>query len=137
MYQEKHLLMACSLRVSSTLEDKIMIFLEFPTTPLEMGRVADEFDKGDGMISAKEFMNALRFDPKKVIFKFQNEKLTNFLFSAEPSLKRRQKEFMKSLLGNLQDAPVPIASRLHMFLQKRIACNMGFVDLNQGKVTNV
>jgi Ca2+-binding EF-hand superfamily protein len=38
---------------------------EFPTTELEMGRVADEFDKGDGMISAKEFMNALRFDPKK------------------------------------------------------------------------
>lgn len=32
-----------------------------------MGRVADEFDKGDGLISAKEFMNALRFDPKKVI----------------------------------------------------------------------
>lgn len=30
-----------------------------------MGKVADEFDKGDGLISAKEFMNALRFDPKK------------------------------------------------------------------------
>lgn len=38
---------------------------KFPTTPLEMNKVADEFDKGDGMISAKEFMNALRYDPKK------------------------------------------------------------------------
>ena len=32
-----------------------------------MARVANEFDKGDGKISAKEFMNALRYDPKKVI----------------------------------------------------------------------
>jgi dystonin len=38
---------------------------KFPTTPLEMARVADEFDKGDGKISSKEFMNALRYDPKK------------------------------------------------------------------------
>jgi hypothetical protein len=33
---------------------------KFPTTELEMGKVADEFDKGDGLISSREFMNALR-----------------------------------------------------------------------------
>lgn len=39
---------------------------KFPTTELEMGKVADEFDKGDGLISSREFMNALRYDPKKL-----------------------------------------------------------------------
>ncbi|KAL3114470.1 hypothetical protein niasHT_019974 [Heterodera trifolii] len=39
---------------------------KFPTTALEMARVADEFDKGDGLIVSREFMNALRFDPKKM-----------------------------------------------------------------------
>ncbi|PIC54076.1 hypothetical protein B9Z55_003484 [Caenorhabditis nigoni] len=35
---------------------------KFPTSRLEMEKVADRFDKGDGMINAKEFINALRFD---------------------------------------------------------------------------
>ncbi|NP_001335519.1 Spectrin beta chain [Caenorhabditis elegans] len=35
---------------------------KFPTSRLEMAKVADRFDKGDGMINAKEFINALRFD---------------------------------------------------------------------------
>ncbi|KAI3410026.1 hypothetical protein GPALN_006390 [Globodera pallida] len=39
---------------------------KFSTTELEMARVADEFDKGDGLIASREFMNALRFDPKKM-----------------------------------------------------------------------
>uniref|UniRef100_A0A7E4ZUS0 GAR domain-containing protein n=1 Tax=Panagrellus redivivus TaxID=6233 RepID=A0A7E4ZUS0_PANRE len=42
-----------------------VLLSKFPTTKLEMARVADKFDKGDGKISAKEFMNALRYDPKK------------------------------------------------------------------------
>lgn len=42
---------------------------KFPTTELEMNKVADEFDKGDGMISTREFMNALRYDPKKMVDK--------------------------------------------------------------------
>ncbi|KAK0426456.1 hypothetical protein QR680_009719 [Steinernema hermaphroditum] len=42
-----------------------IIASKFPTTLLEMERVADVFDKGDGMISSKEFMEALRFDPRK------------------------------------------------------------------------
>lgn len=39
---------------------------EFPTTRLEMEKVADEFDKGDGMIDSKEFMAKLRSDFSKV-----------------------------------------------------------------------
>uniref|UniRef100_A0A8R1E2J6 GAR domain-containing protein n=1 Tax=Caenorhabditis japonica TaxID=281687 RepID=A0A8R1E2J6_CAEJA len=35
---------------------------KFPTSRLEMEKVADLFDKGDRMINAKEFINALRFD---------------------------------------------------------------------------
>ncbi|CAI5438399.1 unnamed protein product [Caenorhabditis angaria] len=35
---------------------------KFPTSRLEMEKVADLFDKGDGMINSKEFINALRFD---------------------------------------------------------------------------
>ncbi|CAB3407856.1 unnamed protein product [Caenorhabditis bovis] len=35
---------------------------KFPTSRLEMAKVADLFDKGDGMINSKEFINALRFD---------------------------------------------------------------------------
>lgn len=38
-----------------------------------MAKVADEFDKGDGLISAKEFMNALRFDPKKRRYESKTE----------------------------------------------------------------
>uniref|UniRef100_A0A0N5A2H2 GAR domain-containing protein n=1 Tax=Parastrongyloides trichosuri TaxID=131310 RepID=A0A0N5A2H2_PARTI len=38
---------------------------KFITTPLEMEKVADLFDKGDGMINAREFVKALRIDPKK------------------------------------------------------------------------
>uniref|UniRef100_A0AC35TM94 Calponin-homology (CH) domain-containing protein n=1 Tax=Rhabditophanes sp. KR3021 TaxID=114890 RepID=A0AC35TM94_9BILA len=37
----------------------------FPTSVLEMEKVADEFDKGDGMINAKEFLTAMRVDPSK------------------------------------------------------------------------
>lgn len=37
----------------------------FPTTRLEMERVADEFDK-DGRISSREFMNALRYEGRNV-----------------------------------------------------------------------
>lgn len=37
-------------------------FIEFPTSRLEMDKVADLFDKGDGLINSKEFINALRFD---------------------------------------------------------------------------
>ncbi|CAI2296036.1 unnamed protein product [Caenorhabditis sp. 36 PRJEB53466] len=35
---------------------------KFPTSRLEMEKVADRFDKGDGMINSKEFINACRFD---------------------------------------------------------------------------
>uniref|UniRef100_A0A0K0CVV7 GAR domain-containing protein n=1 Tax=Angiostrongylus cantonensis TaxID=6313 RepID=A0A0K0CVV7_ANGCA len=35
---------------------------KFPTSGLEMNKVADLFDKGDGLISSKEFIDALRFD---------------------------------------------------------------------------
>lgn len=38
---------------------------KFPTTRLEMDRVADEFDK-DGKISSREFMNALRYEGRNV-----------------------------------------------------------------------
>lgn len=31
-----------------------------------MAKVADKFDKGDGMINAKEFINALKIGNKKV-----------------------------------------------------------------------
>ncbi|VDK41941.1 unnamed protein product [Anisakis simplex] len=47
---------------------------KFPTTYLEMMKVADEFDKGDGMIVAKEFLARLRSDyAKKNVFKQQTE----------------------------------------------------------------
>ncbi|KHN76670.1 Dystonin [Toxocara canis] len=39
-----------------------IIASKFPTTRLEMEKVANEFDKGDGMIDAKEFMARLRSD---------------------------------------------------------------------------
>uniref|UniRef100_A0A915B3J8 Microtubule-actin cross-linking factor 1 n=1 Tax=Parascaris univalens TaxID=6257 RepID=A0A915B3J8_PARUN len=39
-----------------------IIASKFPTTRLEMEKVADEFDKGDGLIDAKEFMARLRSD---------------------------------------------------------------------------
>lgn len=42
--------------------------LEFQTTRLEMEKVADEFDKGDGMIDSKEFMAKLRSEFSKVHF---------------------------------------------------------------------
>jgi hypothetical protein len=32
-----------------------------------MEKVADIFDKGDGLVDAKEFMAALRFDGRKVL----------------------------------------------------------------------
>ncbi|EYC36088.1 hypothetical protein Y032_0935g3110, partial [Ancylostoma ceylanicum] len=35
---------------------------KFPTSRLEMNKVADLFDKGDGLINSKEFIDALRFD---------------------------------------------------------------------------
>uniref|UniRef100_A0A915N437 GAR domain-containing protein n=1 Tax=Meloidogyne javanica TaxID=6303 RepID=A0A915N437_MELJA len=44
-----------------------IISSKFPTTLLEMNKVANEFDGGDGLISSKEFMNALRYDPNKRI----------------------------------------------------------------------
>lgn len=53
-------------------------FPEFPTSALEMARVADEFDKGDGLIVSREFMNALRFDPKKMVILFKNPYITTF-----------------------------------------------------------
>ncbi|KAK6045419.1 hypothetical protein COOONC_17076 [Cooperia oncophora] len=39
-----------------------LTFSEFPTSRLEMNKVADLFDKGDGLINSKEFIDALRFD---------------------------------------------------------------------------
>uniref|UniRef100_A0AC35UFF8 GAR domain-containing protein n=1 Tax=Rhabditophanes sp. KR3021 TaxID=114890 RepID=A0AC35UFF8_9BILA len=44
---------------------KAILASKFVTTPLEMERVADKFDKGDRMINAKQFINALRIDPRK------------------------------------------------------------------------
>lgn len=41
---------------------------KFPTTKLEMEKVADEFDK-NGQISSKEFMNALRYEGRNVSFR--------------------------------------------------------------------
>ncbi|VDL73353.1 unnamed protein product [Nippostrongylus brasiliensis] len=35
---------------------------KFPSSRLEMNKVADLFDKGDGLINSKEFIDALRFD---------------------------------------------------------------------------
>uniref|UniRef100_A0A914GTR5 C2H2-type domain-containing protein n=1 Tax=Globodera rostochiensis TaxID=31243 RepID=A0A914GTR5_GLORO len=40
---------------------------KFSTTELEMARVADEFDNGDGLVNSREFMNALRFVPHKML----------------------------------------------------------------------
>uniref|UniRef100_A0A914HD60 GAR domain-containing protein n=1 Tax=Globodera rostochiensis TaxID=31243 RepID=A0A914HD60_GLORO len=40
---------------------------KFSTTELEMARVADEFDKGHGLIASREFMNALRLTPKRCV----------------------------------------------------------------------
>ncbi|VDK31973.1 unnamed protein product [Gongylonema pulchrum] len=56
-----------------------IIASKFPTTRLEMEKVADEFDKGDGMIDAKEFMAKLRSDYSKKLpmkEKTDNEKIT-------------------------------------------------------------
>ncbi|KJH53004.1 EF hand [Dictyocaulus viviparus] len=35
---------------------------KFPSSRLELNKVADLFDKGDGLINSKEFIDALRFD---------------------------------------------------------------------------
>ncbi|GMT26946.1 hypothetical protein PFISCL1PPCAC_18243, partial [Pristionchus fissidentatus] len=43
-----------------------IIASKFPTSRLEMAKVADKFDKGDGMINAKEFINALKIGNRKV-----------------------------------------------------------------------
>uniref|UniRef100_A0A0N5AJF6 GAR domain-containing protein n=1 Tax=Syphacia muris TaxID=451379 RepID=A0A0N5AJF6_9BILA len=46
----------------------------FPTTQLEMEKVADEFDKGDGLIDSKEFMARLRSEfAKKLPMKQKTE----------------------------------------------------------------
>ncbi|KAK6054959.1 spectrin repeat-containing domain protein [Cooperia oncophora] len=41
---------------------------KFPTSRLEMNKVADLFDKGDGLINSKEFIDALRFDRSVSLF---------------------------------------------------------------------
>ncbi|VDN02146.1 unnamed protein product [Thelazia callipaeda] len=56
-----------------------IITSKFPTTRLEMEKVADEFDKGDGMIDSKEFMAKLRSEFSKKLpmkQKTDNEKIT-------------------------------------------------------------
>ncbi|KAK6730474.1 hypothetical protein RB195_007126 [Necator americanus] len=40
---------------------------KFPTSALEMNKVADLFDKGDGLINSKEFIDALRFDRTRAL----------------------------------------------------------------------
>eukprot|EP00081_Caenorhabditis_elegans_P000597 NP_001021859.1 Uncharacterized protein CELE_ZK1151.1 [Caenorhabditis elegans] len=47
---------------SNYVPNSTIVYSKFPTSRLEMAKVADRFDKGDGMINAKEFINALRFD---------------------------------------------------------------------------
>ncbi|KAM3720341.1 Microtubule-actin cross-linking factor [Dirofilaria immitis] len=56
-----------------------IITSKFPTTRLEMEKVADEFDKGDGMIDSKEFMAKLRSEFSKKLpmkQKTDSEKIT-------------------------------------------------------------
>ncbi|KAK6106184.1 Spectrin repeat family protein [Brugia pahangi] len=56
-----------------------IIASKFPTTRLEMEKVADEFDKGDGMIDSKEFMAKLRSEFSKKLSakqKTDSEKIT-------------------------------------------------------------
>ncbi|VBB27153.1 unnamed protein product [Acanthocheilonema viteae] len=56
-----------------------IIASKFPTTRLEMEKVADEFDKGDGMIDSKEFMAKLRSEFSKKLpmkQKTDSEKIT-------------------------------------------------------------
>uniref|UniRef100_A0AAF5D7A3 GAR domain-containing protein n=2 Tax=Strongyloides stercoralis TaxID=6248 RepID=A0AAF5D7A3_STRER len=48
---------------------------KFTTTPLEMEKVADVFDKGDGYIDAREFIKLLRTDPKKFKPKTDEERI--------------------------------------------------------------
>uniref|UniRef100_A0A0K0FXT7 Short stop (inferred by orthology to a D. melanogaster protein) n=1 Tax=Strongyloides venezuelensis TaxID=75913 RepID=A0A0K0FXT7_STRVS len=48
---------------------------KFNTTPLEMEKVADIFDKGDGFIDAREFIRVLRIDPKKCKPKTDEERI--------------------------------------------------------------
>lgn len=91
-----------------------------------MARVADEFDKGDGMISAKEFMNALRFDPKKVIVSCE---AMHKIFSVVLSLKQKPKGFTRNWLESRLDALAHIVSLLLMFLQKKTESNMGLISL--------
>jgi hypothetical protein len=97
---------------------------KFPTTPLEMARVADEFDKGDGMISSKEFMNALRFNPNKMVGLKLNT--TNFLFGKKcctfsaKNKKQRQNEFTKKSLVRRPDAHALTHSQSSTFLAKKI-----------------
>lgn len=49
----------------------ILVFLtEFPTSELELDAVANLFDKNnDGMINYKDFLNALRTDVEKEVWK--------------------------------------------------------------------
>ncbi|CEF68106.1 Short stop [Strongyloides ratti] len=48
---------------------------KFTTTPLEMEKVADVFDKGDGFIDAREFIKLLRIDPRKSKPKTDEERI--------------------------------------------------------------
>lgn len=63
------------MHVSLTFKNCVYFFSEFPTSRLEMERVAEIFDRnGDGFIDHKEYIDTLRPDREVRVEKYLKKK---------------------------------------------------------------